>query len=112
MTGMVQMEIMHGAACGAIPGILLPEAKTFARPLNQGKSSLLKPAKAKKFHGRERTQMDVYALNPLYPPFSPVQVFLRDLTRINAILHLAPSHEANHFEPFLHTGDATRFDAN
>ena len=80
---MVQIGNRHGAGYGANPGVLLPEAKTFARPLNQGKSSLLKPAKAKKIYERERTQMDVYALNPLYPPFSPVQSFLRVLTRFN-----------------------------
>jgi hypothetical protein len=67
---------MHGAGCGANPSVLP------ARPVNQGKSSLLKPAKAKKIHGREKTQMDVYALNPLFSPFSPVQFFLRVLTRI------------------------------
>jgi|SRR5580658_4035282 hypothetical protein len=91
MTGMVQVGNRRGAVCGAIPCVLL------AKPVNQGKSSLLKPGKAKKFHGRERTQMDVYALNPLYPPFSTVQFFLRVLTRFYIWQNARPAKKIQSF---------------
>ena len=70
MNGVVQIGNRPGAGGGANPGVL-------AKPVYQGKSSLLKPGKAKNFHGRELTLFDVYALTAFFTRFNAK---LRELT--------------------------------